>query len=192
MVEDIGEVMSGLGIERAALIGCSLGGALACEFTVAHPERVTALIPVASGLLGFDWPHDPRREAADQAAAAGDFDGAATLALEVWAPLRTDPAVDELIRRMVFDNAKVDALPDELFLMPEERAIDHLVDIAAPALIVEGDSDDPAIGQIAALLLAGIPQAEHVVIPNADHLVPLRAAGPFNAAALDFLAGSSN
>ncbi len=188
MVEEIGEVMSGLGIERAMLVGCSLGGTLALEFGLAYPERVAALVLVASGLLGFDWPPDPRREAADEAAAAGDFDRAASLAMEVWAPLRTDPEVDALIRRMVFDNAKVDALPDELFLMPEKRAIDHLADITAPTLIVEGDTDDPAIAQIASLLSAGIPNAEHVVIPNADHLVPLRNAEAFNREVLGFLA----
>src|SRR3970282_2498544 len=46
-----------LGIERAALLGCSRGGQIALDFTLERPERVSALVLVACGPGGME--HEP-------------------------------------------------------------------------------------------------------------------------------------
>ncbi len=48
-IADIGAVMDAVGIERAALLGCSEGGALSLLFAACHPERVRCV--VAGGSL---------------------------------------------------------------------------------------------------------------------------------------------
>jgi pimeloyl-ACP methyl ester carboxylesterase len=48
----LGEVMAGLGEERAALVGISLGGWLALHFATTHPEKVTALVLLCPGGVG--------------------------------------------------------------------------------------------------------------------------------------------
>lgn len=48
----IEDVMQGLGVERAALVGISLGGWLAIDFASRHPERVSALVLLAPGGVG--------------------------------------------------------------------------------------------------------------------------------------------
>ena len=73
------------------------------EAVVEHPERVWALVPVASGLSGFsfrayDDEQVARAEAAEQ---AGDQAAAAGLWLEVWAPL----GLDEPIRTLAHDRS---------------------------------------------------------------------------------------
>ena len=48
----LGEVMAGLGVERAALVGISLGGWLSLEFATRHPEKVSALVLLCPGGVG--------------------------------------------------------------------------------------------------------------------------------------------
>ena len=47
LVDDLGSVLDAAGLERAALVGTSRGGRIAIDFTLTHPERVTALVTVA-------------------------------------------------------------------------------------------------------------------------------------------------
>jgi len=46
------EVMTGLGVERAALVGISLGGWLALEYATARPEKVSAVVLLCPGGVG--------------------------------------------------------------------------------------------------------------------------------------------
>src|SRR2546423_3304671 len=91
-------VLDELGIERAALVGLSLGGKLALDIALAHPERLWAVAGVAPGLGGHDGAayteeHEARYEAAeDKIGAMMEID------LEVWAPLGADERIRELWR----------------------------------------------------------------------------------------------
>ena len=40
-------------VTQSAFVGCSMGGGISIEFALEHPERVWALVPVASGLGGI-------------------------------------------------------------------------------------------------------------------------------------------
>ena len=45
-VDDLEALLDQLGVERTALIGCSMGGTLALDYTLTHPEQVTALVTI--------------------------------------------------------------------------------------------------------------------------------------------------
>src|SRR5437660_12337913 len=57
--EDLATVLKCAKADKAYVVGLSLGGRIAIDFTLAHPEMVDALIPVAPGLSGFNLPNDP-------------------------------------------------------------------------------------------------------------------------------------
>ncbi len=60
---DLVNVLQHLEIDKAALIGCSIGGATAVDFTLEHPERVTALLPVGAGVSGWNgWSDEAIRQ----------------------------------------------------------------------------------------------------------------------------------
>ena len=50
----LGGFLDGAGLTKAHLVGHSMGGALALEFALAHPERVPSICLIASGGLGSE------------------------------------------------------------------------------------------------------------------------------------------
>jgi pimeloyl-ACP methyl ester carboxylesterase len=53
LVEDLEAVLAHLDIERTALVGSSMGAATAMAFTLAHPERVAALVQITPAYTGY-------------------------------------------------------------------------------------------------------------------------------------------
>ena len=189
IVDDVARVLDHVGEEHAAVVGNSLGGAVAVEFAVAQPERVSALVPVAAGLIGYEAtaaPH-PRLADAERATERGDYTAAAEIELDVWSPLRTNPKTDDLLRRMALENAGAEALPDDLFLIPDPPAVRRLEEISAPTLVVIGDRDVEVMQEISDLLASRIPGARKAVVEDADHIVPTRQPDRFNEILADFL-----
>ncbi|MDE3228293.1 MAG: alpha/beta hydrolase, partial [Chloroflexota bacterium] len=88
LANDIGGVLDTLGVERTALIGCSMGGGASIDFTVTHPERVGALITVGAGIGGVEHDNPPEQNAlfeeAEKAQNAGDADKLNELEARIW------------------------------------------------------------------------------------------------------------
>src|SRR5436309_11448713 len=53
--KDLYALLQFLGVEKTYLIGLSMGGGLAIDFTIKHPEMVDALITVGAGVSGFTF-----------------------------------------------------------------------------------------------------------------------------------------
>ncbi|MBW5485055.1 alpha/beta fold hydrolase [Streptomyces bambusae] len=175
-VEDLRAVLDHFGLRRAALVGLSMGGETALDFTLAHPERVAALALVGASVSGHAWPDSPELTAYAAARRAHETATLAELELSVWASMgRTAPG-GELIETMVAANAERRIVSEQhCVVSPGRDAEPHLADIAAPTLVVHGDHDHPEIAVIAERLVTDIPGAHGETIPNADHYLPLRA-----------------
>ncbi len=183
-------VLDAMEAERAAVVGCSLGGAVDLGLAIEHGSRVSALVLAASGIPGYqDW--SPRMRAiwdeVDEAVKKGDIDRAHELDMSPWVLTLGEPS-DDLIRAIGHDNADVLTIPEELETWPEEPLEPRLDEIAAPTLVTVGDRDIPEMLAIADMLAERIPDARGpVVIEGADHLVPTRRPEEFNRAMLEFL-----
>jgi pimeloyl-ACP methyl ester carboxylesterase len=66
---DLLGLLDALGIGRAVLAGCSLGGTAALDAALAAPERVAGLVLVSPGLSGHTWPEDMADPLLDRIAA---------------------------------------------------------------------------------------------------------------------------
>jgi 3-oxoadipate enol-lactonase len=189
-VQDLLELLVFLDVERATLVGESVGGTIAVDFAIANPEMVSGLVLVGSGLSGHEW-EDPGMEMLREEVAAALRDGrpeaAVAVSLAAWTPLKTDPVVDERIRRIAHENASAFLIPDEL-VRREPPAEDRLSEIAAPTLVILGEQDIEELLRLGDLLAERIPGAQKRVIAGADHIVNMRAPEKFNRTVLDFLA----
>lgn len=173
-VEDLRAVLDHFGVDRAALVGLSMGGETSLDFALAHPERVSALALIGTSVGGHAWP--PSAELSAYAAARHERDAArlADLELSIWASMGTTAPGGDLIARMVTENARRRTASEHLAVYPDQNAISGLDRITAPTLVVHGDRDHPEIGTIARRLVAAIPGARLAVVPRADHYLPLR------------------
>jgi 3-oxoadipate enol-lactonase len=190
---DLRDLLDFLDIERAYVLGLSMGGEIGIDFTLTYPDRVAALIPVAAGLSGYQaTTRSAVRDELNAAYERGDKERAVELSLQVWtdgphrAPDQVDPDVRERLRAMT---AHTFDLPDvEQWLQRlEPPAIDRLAEIHVPTLFVVGDQDVADIQKIGDLVVASVPGARRAVIPGTAHHLNMEQPVEFNRIVLSFL-----
>ena len=195
---DLLAVLDDAGIERAALVGCSMGGSTAIDFTLVHPDRVAALVLAAAGPGGFEG--TPEEEATweawwavrdapvDAAVEAGDLERAQDLRLAtMWAQLGTDDEGGRRIREIAFDNLHELTMDESTQIRLDPSAFSRLGEIAVPTLVLPADHDPPEMEPIALALAERIPDARLVRIPETDHVINLRRPDEFDRVVLEFL-----
>ena len=172
MAEDVLRVLDGAGIERAHLLGTSLGGMIAQELVLAAPERVDRLVLACTtpgGSKAAPMPEQtvrligeaPRLE--PQVALRRFVENA-------LAPGAPAALVDRIMEHRVATAQPPAAWAAQAAAGATFDAWDRLAEISAPKLIVHGTADvvvDPAN---AALLESRIPDARVVLFEGAGHL----------------------
>jgi 3-oxoadipate enol-lactonase len=183
------------GMERAALVGTSLGARIAVELALESPERVSALVLVGPGLGGHEWSEEVQAfgEEEEAALARGDLDAAVEANLRLWlaGPRRSLDAVDGEARELVaqMQRRAFEQQGDRMWeLAPlEPPASTRLADVHAPTLVLTGDEDVGDIHEIADKLAAEIPGAERATMADAAHLPNLERPDEFDRIVLAFL-----
>jgi 3-oxoadipate enol-lactonase len=188
-------LLDDLEVERAVVVGSSLGGRAAVDLALAAPGRVRALVLVGSGLAGHRFEEPALLELWDRGEAAldrGDHLEAARLEVDTWVvgPGRDPEAVDPELRGKVRDMLLVAYANGPADLEePEPPAAGRLGEIGVPTLVVVGEHDRPDLHAMADALAAGIPRAARVVLPGTAHLPSMERPDELNRVVLEFLAG---
>jgi len=192
-VRDLLAVLDASGTETTALVGCSMGGALAIDATLTAPERIWALVPVAAALGGvedleeeIEW-WESVTAPIGAAMEAGDLERAQDLRLGIWAPLGTEDPAGARIRQIAFDNLHELTMDESGAEELDPPAALRLGEIDVPTLVVAADHDPPAGRRVSDLIARGVLDARLVTIEGADHVVNLRQPEAFEAAVLPFL-----
>jgi pimeloyl-ACP methyl ester carboxylesterase len=168
LADDVVALLDHLGIERADVLGFSLGGLVAMELGMRHPGRVDRLV-VAAAHYRPDGYHDLSDPASVRMPTSAEF---AEMRAE-YERVAPDPGhFDAFLERM---NVVVHGHPG--------WSAEDLRSIAAPVLLVIGDTDFVRIEHAAEMhelipdaQLAVLPGTRHTeVIQRADVLVPLMA-----------------
>jgi pimeloyl-ACP methyl ester carboxylesterase len=194
--DDLRALLDHLHIERAAVVGNSMGAMTALDFALAHHRRAAALVLVGPAPMG---PPSKALEAfnarEDALLDEGRIDEAAELNVKIWLAPDADPGVRKHVaamQRRAFE-VQVAAYAREPGPRPSSRleppAADRLGEVAAPTLVVVGDSDLEDVHAAADRLVGGIPGARKETIAGAAHLPGLERPEAFNRIVLAFLAG---
>jgi len=176
MAADVAAVLDAVGLERAHILGVSLGGFIAQEFALTYPERVDRLV-LCSTMPGGPKSH-PMPAAGMEA-----FVKFPTLDREAGLRLMVE---NSLGRRGVHE---VPGLADEIYAYRLEHApplaawqaqaaagatfdaYDRVGAISAPTLVVHGGADNVVDTRNAELLGELIPGARVEVVPDRGHLM---------------------
>ncbi len=188
--EQLLRVMDRCGIERAAVVGFSLGGMIARRFALDHPDRLSALAILHSAHDRTPAEREAILKRVRQAQGAGPS-STADGALERWftAGFRdAKPAVMKQIRKWVVANDP--AIYPEIYRVLAEGDAEIARDIeriSCPTLVMTGEEDRGNSAEMARKMAALIPGARVVVLPGLRHMALAEAPLVFNEPLVSFL-----
>jgi pimeloyl-ACP methyl ester carboxylesterase len=171
-------VLDAYDVDRAVVVGSSMGGRTSIDLALSHPERVRALVLIGPAVSGAPEPtYEPEVLALDEtweaAEAAGDLDVVNEIEARVWLDGPTAP------------EGRVTGAPRDLFLQMNRRALaadetgeqsadvsawDRLAEIGVPTLLLVGEHDLRYIHENCAHAARTIPGARLVELPGVAHL----------------------
>jgi len=187
-VDDLAAVLEALGERQAVLVGCSQGGRVALDFTLAHPGRVRGLVLVAPAVSGVAAPTPPAPEVARlhariaEAEAGGDLERVNGLEAQLWldGPGSPEGRVGGEARALFLEmnGAALRAASPGTEREPAP-ALPRLGEVGVPTRVLCGDRDLPHIQERCALLARSIPGAELHVLQGCAHLPNLEQPRAF-------------
>lgn len=174
--DDLLRVMRHARIERATLVGCSSGTALATDFAIAHPDRVTASFligPVVHGMRSSDF-FLQRGSAANAPLAKNDVRAAA----ENWSKDPYEVSGDRPdARKKIFEalvsNPQNLNVPGQFEMRPSPPTVTRLSEVQAATLLIIGEADIADVHAFAGALQASVPVVRREVWASDGHLIPL-------------------
>jgi len=192
MADDTASLMDALGIDDAHVYGISMGGMIAQELALRHPQKVKALV------LGCTTPGGPNSHPQSQktvAALASIGSVSMEEGLETmlrWLFTEEFVAAHRQQLRETTLNAFDLRTPRQAFLgqmgaIAAHNTYDRLPQIRAPTLVIAGGDDELVPSANSPILAERIPGAELVMYPKARHGYLYEVAGEATAAVLDFL-----
>jgi pimeloyl-ACP methyl ester carboxylesterase len=195
-VADLAGLLDHLRIERAAIGGLSMGGNIALNYALAHPERVSALIIADTGAGSddtADWVAGALRYA--DAAERGGVEAFADLACAnpLFARyIEQGPDRARFIRSCLMTHRArgiVHTAREVLAKRPTIYSLEaKLKALRVPTLLIVGEHDVPCV-KVHEFMARTIPGAQSVVLAGVGHLSNLEAPDPFNAHVRAFLDG---
>ncbi len=195
--DDIRAILDHLGVDRAHVVGLSMGGFAALHFGLAYPERALSLVVAG---CGYGAEPDRREQFREETEATAHFiettSGEAFAARYGEGPTRVqfqnkDPRGWREFRDQLAEHSLVGAALTMRGVQKERPSLFDLEDqmrtLTVPTLVMTGDEDEPCLVPNV-FMKRSIPSAALVVLANSGHTINLEEPERFNAAVADFVA----
>ena len=195
--DDIRAVLDYLRIDKAHVVGLSMGGFATLHFGLRYPDRARSLLVAGAG---YGSERGERERFRNEAAAIADRlerEGMAAFAQAyAYGPTRVqfeskDPRGFAEFKAMLAEHSATGAANTQLGVQRERPSIfdleEQLARLTVPMLVVTGDEDWPCLAP-GVFIKRTCPSAALLVMPNSGHAVNIEEPGAFNAALAEFLA----
>jgi 3-oxoadipate enol-lactonase len=191
MADDAISVLDHLGVDKAHIVGASMGGAITQIIGLKHPERVMSLTLACTACRNYPW----RRELLDGWATAATEQGIGAMTREaarwVIGPRsfrRVVPAFGWLGPLAMGRASHAFVSQVRAILDVDDSIADQLGEVTAPTLVLVGNQDILTPRGDSEEIAERMPNAELVVISGAAHGFMVEHASTFNRVLLEFLA----
>lgn len=183
-------VLDALGVDRAHLVGVSMGGGIAQQVAMEHPERVASLTLISTSPVvhvetvgpGLPGPTAEVRAQLDSPPPDPDWGDPDAVVRSLadgdraFAGPGYDEAASFAAARRVVERSIDPAAAANHFLVASSPVHGALSAVAAPTLVLHGEADPLFPPEHGAALAAAIPGARLVLLPGVGHQYPPRTA----------------
>ena len=190
--DDLIALLDARGIAQADLVGVSMGGSIALQCALDHPERVGRLVLISPDLMGWDWSEEWRAlwQPITLQARAGNMDAAKRLWLDhpLFASVRGgrgEAALQAAVARYSGAEWVQDWQRD---VMPD---VERLPLLQVPTLLLTGERDMADFRLIADLIAGASSLVERIDVAECGHMLSWEAPELCAAAIRAFLADSA-
>ncbi len=190
-------MLDGLKIDKAHIVGLSMGGMATLHFGLTYPARALSLLVAGAGYGSEPGERAKFAKEAEVIAGKLEADGMpAFAAIYAHGPTRVqfenkDPRGFAEFKAMLAEHSAKGAANTQLGVQKTRPSIfdlgDKLAACKVPMLVVTGDEDWPCLAP-GVFIKRNCPSAGLLVIPNSGHAVNIEEPGAFNAALAEFLA----
>lgn len=192
-------VLDSLHFSRVALVGLSMGAAVAQDVAIAYSERISKLVLLASGINGLEkhqaidsvslalFNRFPKAlEQKDTARAAYEFARAWGEGIHAKGTVLRKPAA-QWVQRTTLATLQKHKLRGWVRLQSNPPAYENLQRLTMPVLIVHGNEDLPFIGTACRYLERTLPAAKRIELKGVAHMLNLEQPVEVNRLLLTFL-----
>ncbi|QNS02410.1 alpha/beta hydrolase [Streptomyces xanthii] len=193
--DDLAALLRHLDAGPAVLVGLSMGGAIATDTVLEHPDLVRAVVACGAATSEFQYTDPWYQEILAEYArtmAAGDIEGwlAAFLRVVPGAHRRVedmDPGILRRLREMALHTLSKHSPGEPNLHTPMTDTWSRVPKIDVPVLAVNGSLEPDDLVAAADRLVDTVPDGRSVVIEGAGHYTNLEQPERFNEILLDFL-----
>jgi 3-oxoadipate enol-lactonase len=196
MADDAAALLAHLGVDRAHVLGVSLGGMIAQEVALRHPDRVRKLV-LACTAPGGDGSVRPAPEVLKFFVLSPGADMQEAIRRVVpflySEQYRRDhpEEIEEFVRRRLARPVSPQSNAWQLAAAVGHAAWGRLATIGTPTLVIAGDGDKVVPTVNSRRIAQEIPGAKLVILPGAPHRLFAENAEAFNRVVISFLQSDS-
>jgi pimeloyl-ACP methyl ester carboxylesterase len=187
---DVVSLLGELGVSRAVVGGCSMGGYATFAVLTRAPDLVSGLV-LSDTRMGADTPEGRANRRSMMALV--DREGASGVARDMMPKLlgkttrETNPTVESTIRRLIKQQSPDGIRTAIQRMMERSDAAAVVSSVRVPTLVLVGEEDGLTPVEESRRLAAVIPGAQLEIIPCAGHLPNLEQPERFNSVLTRFL-----
>jgi 3-oxoadipate enol-lactonase len=198
MADDTRALLDHLGVDKAHVLGASLGGMVAQEMAISYPDRVMKLI-LACTAAGMGPTNGTAVETVGHGSALREADITDPRSVDMGRVMSEvmKLSFNKRLSKMFFVPLsktylrfrEVQAISGQLEAAMAHSTLDRLDQIKAPTLVIVGTGDRLIPSQSSEMLANMIPGARLVKLNGGSHAFFMEMRGRFNKEVLDFLRG---